>query len=71
MYDPIGECIEIIKANKKCPMFSYEVYPHIEYITNHTEQEDEASPKWEFGILDKGWMALEGLKKYRIWETKR
>lgn len=71
MYEPVGEFSKIIKANKKGPKFSHEARPYIEYFVDQTQQESEASLKWEFGILDKVWMALEGIKKYRLWETRR
>lgn len=50
--------------------FGHEPRPHIEYFLNKTEQEAKASLEWEFGILDKAWLVLEGVKKYRIWEVR-
>lgn len=71
MYDSIGEFIKIVKANKKCLIFNHESRPHIEYFTNQSEQEGEALLEWEFCIIDKTWLALKVVKKYRIWKKRR
>lgn len=71
MYDPIGEFTIIVKVNKKFLVFNHEAQPHIEYFSNQTKKKFEASPEWDICILDKAWMSLEGVKKYRLWETKR
>lgn len=70
MYDPMGEFKRIIKANKKCTIFNHESRAHIEYLFNKKDREVEASPEWEFCMLDKEWLALKGVKKYRVWEIK-
>lgn len=71
MYDPLGECIEITKENKKYPTFNHEAQPHIKYFSNQIEKENETYLEWKFSIFNKSWMALEGIKEYRIWKTRR
>lgn len=71
VYNPLGKIMKIIKSNKKHPYFFHEPRSHIEYFVNQYEQEVDASPKWEFRILDKARLTLEGIKKYINWEVKR
>jgi len=70
MYEPSGEIKKIISSSKKCPIFSHEYRPHIEYFVNKTKQEEEIYLEWEFTPLNKAWMTLEGIKKYRSWKNK-
>lgn len=70
-YDPPREIKNIIRLNKKFLAFTHEPRPHVEYFVNQFEQEFEASLEWEIRALNKAWLTLKSIKKYRNWEVRQ